>query len=109
MEIKDRNRIATGNGHTGHLIRPKGSRERSNCPLRIDFKMKRPVHETPRNPRRVTAMSRILRDGVQSPKVDATFVDEAGALTAPVCQVNCVQPSKTDVPFAQHFGGAIAE
>ena len=46
MEIKDRNRIATGNGHSGHLIRPKGSRERSNCPLRIDFKMKRPVHET---------------------------------------------------------------
>jgi hypothetical protein len=59
MDIRDRNRIATGNGHTGHLIRPKGSRERSNCPLRIDFKMKRPVHETPR---RVTAMSRILRN-----------------------------------------------
>jgi hypothetical protein len=83
MEIKDRNRIATGNGHPGHLIRPKGSRERSNCPLHIDFKMKRPVHETPRNPRRVTAMSRILRDGVQSPKVDATFVDEASRIPLP--------------------------
>jgi hypothetical protein len=46
MDIQDRNRIATGNGHTGHLIRPKGSREQSNCPLHIDFKMKRPVHET---------------------------------------------------------------
>jgi hypothetical protein len=29
-----------------------------------------------------------------------------GALTAPVYQVNCVQPSKPDVPFAPHFGGA---
>jgi hypothetical protein len=46
MEIKDRNRIAMGNGHTEHLIRQEGSRERLTCPLRVDFKMKRPVHET---------------------------------------------------------------